>query len=67
MVSMNDAEIIRCFFQGIACAKADGECPVDEVYNCAIDWVCNDYGVRRAWVDELLAIYFDVNGYPEVW
>lgn len=64
---MNDAEIIRCFFQGIACAKADDEVEAFEVYDCALDFVCNDYGVRREWLNDRLAIYFDANGYPEVW
>lgn len=63
---MNDAAIIRSFFQGIACAKA-ADLPADEVYDSALNYACNDWNLRKAWLDARLSVYFDVNGYPEAW
>jgi hypothetical protein len=63
---MNNDAIIKSFYQGIACAKA-GELPAEEVYDSALNYACNDWNLRKAWLDDLLASHFAGVGYPEVW
>jgi hypothetical protein len=66
---MNDAfhdHYLRSFLQGIACAKA-AELPSEEVYDSALCFACNDWNLAPRWLDERLAVYFEVSGYPEVW
>lgn len=59
-------DVLRSFKQGIACAKA-GDIAAEEVYNSAINFAANDYGVRVSYVEQIVAEHFATVGYPEAW